>query len=295
MNRVSVVIPTFNRADSVVGAVASVLEQTLPAYEVIVVDDCSTDSTAEALEKFRARIQVVKPGRNSERGAARNLGAAVATGEILAFLDSDDRWSRDKLAVQAPLSVLGPTVTGYEVVDAAGSVGRAIVPRPRVQSLVMTENCFGISSSLMLPRTAFEDVGGYPTDRILQGSEDWLLLARLHRRGYLIRVVENLAVKYYVHDGASTQDPDNLARSMWAACGWFEAELPSADAIDVARRVTTATAVAKAYAATGVWSKAARWTLAAVRTGRVVDSFHVLLGVGRSLAAKVLGGLLRRQ
>lgn len=106
MNRVSVIIPMFNRADYVVGAVVSVLEQTLPAHEVIVVDDCSTDTTADTLEQFGARIQVVKPVRNGERGAARNLGAGVATGEILAFLDSDDRWSRDKLAAQSPLSAL---------------------------------------------------------------------------------------------------------------------------------------------------------------------------------------------
>jgi glycosyltransferase involved in cell wall biosynthesis len=96
---VSVIIPTFNRSAMVREAVESVLSQTSDEFELIVVDDGSTDGTGAALEPYSASLSLV---RQENRGvsAARNRGAAVARGELLAFLDSDDLWLPEKLAVQ---------------------------------------------------------------------------------------------------------------------------------------------------------------------------------------------------
>ncbi len=98
--RISVVIPTFNRAAVVGEAIASVLAQTRPADEVIVVDDGSTDRTAEVLARFGDRISVVAQP-NGGVSAARNTGIASATGDWLAFLDSDDLWLPHRLAILA--------------------------------------------------------------------------------------------------------------------------------------------------------------------------------------------------
>ena len=96
---VSVVIPTYNRAAFVGKAVDSVLNQTFTNYEVIVVDDGSTDDTREQLNKYGSRIRYIYQ-ENRGVSAARNTGIAASGGEWLAFLDSDDEWQRDYLAEQ---------------------------------------------------------------------------------------------------------------------------------------------------------------------------------------------------
>src|ERR1035438_5349058 len=103
---VSVVVPTFNRSRQVQSALKSVLAQTYPEFEVIVVDDGSTDGTAEALQQFISqRGGNGKPIRyffqsNQGQSAARNKGIAEARGEWIAFLDSDDVWLPEKLEWQ---------------------------------------------------------------------------------------------------------------------------------------------------------------------------------------------------
>lgn len=99
MDTVSIIIPTFNRADKVVGAVRSALAQTWPACEVIVVDDGSTDATEQVLAPFGDRIRYVKK-ENGGVSSARNRGIREATGQWVAFLDSDDSWEPGKLLRQ---------------------------------------------------------------------------------------------------------------------------------------------------------------------------------------------------
>src|SRR5689334_13044424 len=95
---VSVVIPTYNRAHTVVDAVVSVLSQTYEDLELVVVDDGSTDDTAERIAAVRdPRLSYVRAG-HAGVSAARNLGVKHTHGELVAFLDSDDLWRREKLA-----------------------------------------------------------------------------------------------------------------------------------------------------------------------------------------------------
>ena len=97
--RVSVVIPTYNRAALVGRAVRSALAETSPGDEVIVVDDGSTDDTEEALAPYRDRIRYFR-ARHGKAGAARNHGVREARNGLVAFLDSDDEWMPDKLVLQ---------------------------------------------------------------------------------------------------------------------------------------------------------------------------------------------------
>lgn len=119
---VSVVIPTYNRADYVVGAIESAVEQSRPPAEVIVVDDGSTDRTPELLSSMSDPVRYVRQ-ENAGVSAARNRGVREATGRWVAFLDSDDRWHADKLECQ---------VTALETVDdARWSMANAhVVPDP---------------------------------------------------------------------------------------------------------------------------------------------------------------------
>ncbi len=100
MTRVSVIVPTRNREKLLVGALESVFAQTYTDYEVLVIDDGSTDGTETVCRELDDRIRYVRLDREKEPGgaaAARNRGASEATGQWLAFLDSDDLWPTDYL------------------------------------------------------------------------------------------------------------------------------------------------------------------------------------------------------
>lgn len=104
MDLISVIIPTHNRADLIGRAIESVLRQTYTCFEIIVVDDASTDSTKDVVATFHdKRIRYVKLSSNSGGSIARNTGIDQASGNLIAFLDDDDLWKESKLEEQLPL------------------------------------------------------------------------------------------------------------------------------------------------------------------------------------------------
>lgn len=94
--KISVVIPAYNAADSIEAAIHSCLMQTVSAHEIIVVDDASTDNTIQIAKQFN-QLKIISLPQNSGPSAARNKGWDTATGDIIAFLDSDDTWLNNKL------------------------------------------------------------------------------------------------------------------------------------------------------------------------------------------------------
>ncbi|MEO8140743.1 MAG: glycosyltransferase [Gemmatimonadota bacterium] len=125
ISTVSVVIPSYNRAGWLPGAVASVLAQTAPPLEILIVDDGSTDNSAEVCAGFPAPVRYIRQP-NAGVSAARNRGIAEAKGEWIALLDSDDLWIPEKLAVQLALhatrSAIGWSATGALTIGPDGSV-----------------------------------------------------------------------------------------------------------------------------------------------------------------------------
>ena len=101
MDRVSVVLPSYNAASYITNAMESVLNQTYDDLEVIVADDASTDDTCAVIKKIKdPRIKLMKRTENGGAAAARNTAMRAATGRYIAFLDADDYWTLDKLSVQ---------------------------------------------------------------------------------------------------------------------------------------------------------------------------------------------------
>ena len=100
MKSVSVVIPNYNRSQLVTETIANMLNQSLPPHEVIVVDDGSTDNSVQAIRSFGSRVTLIQQ-ENHGPGAARNAGLAIATGEYIQFMDSDDLTSLNKIELQA--------------------------------------------------------------------------------------------------------------------------------------------------------------------------------------------------
>src|SRR6267143_1280624 len=99
MPLISVIIPTYNRERFVIKAIDSILNQTVKDYEIIVIDDGSTDGTRTALEAYSKKIRYIYQ-ENAGVSSARNAGIKKAQGEWMAFLDSDDEWTKDYLSTQ---------------------------------------------------------------------------------------------------------------------------------------------------------------------------------------------------
>lgn len=125
---VSIVMPAYNAEKYIEQSIKSVLEQTYTDYELIIVDDCSTDGTARVVEKMAAgdsRIVFLKAEKNAGVSAARNLAISRAAGEWIAFLDSDDLWAPDKLEKQLSFMAANPgarlTYTASAFIDDEGN------------------------------------------------------------------------------------------------------------------------------------------------------------------------------
>ena len=207
----SVVIPTYNRAHTVLDAVWSVLTQRFRDLELIVVDDGSTDDTAARLAAVDdPRVRVIM-GRHAGVSAARNLGVAKASGDVVAFLDSDDLWHPEKLACEVAFLTRHPEVDAV-FTDLEKRHGEQVFPsfmretavfsrrlanawypqglvlEPREMRLCLLQEVPIKPSAFTLRRAAFDAVGGF--DETWSSSEDWeflLRLARQHRFGYLDR------------------------------------------------------------------------------------------------------------
>ena len=189
---VSVVIPAYNRAALLREAVASVLAQSYAAFELIVVDDGSTDATAAFL-RTACEVRLVRQDHTGMPGQARNAGARVARGEYLAFLDSDDLWLPHKLAVQvAAAAAAGDAINHTRERWLRG--GRVISQRGhrhRRSGDLFTDSlrkCIIGPSTVLLRREVFEAAGGFREDlEIAEDYELWLRLTARHPVGYVER------------------------------------------------------------------------------------------------------------
>ncbi len=189
--KVSVVIPTYNRADLIGDTINSVLNQTYHNFEIIVVDDGSTDNTRELIASFGCEIKYFYQGNTGLPAKARNKGIREATGEYIAFLDSDDKWTKDKLVKQIEIFDRFPKVdlifTGIKIIDKRGNVLRrrkgGLLKENVLLSLLKKGN-FITNSSVMVKKKALFGVGLLDDDKKIRGSEDfflWIKLAVNHK------------------------------------------------------------------------------------------------------------------
>lgn len=159
---VSVIIPAYNRDRYLAEAIESVLAQTYSAIDIIVVDDGSVDRTAEVAQRYVPKIRYFYQP-NGGIGAARNAGIAQAQGEFLAFLDSDDLWVPNKLALQLAAFASDPeldAVFGYIQQFYSPEVDEAYRQRIRCPEAPIAAY---LSTSVLIRRSTFFQVGGFNT------------------------------------------------------------------------------------------------------------------------------------
>ena len=180
--RVSVVVPTYNRADFVLEAIASVLQQNHPDVELIVVDDGSRDGTAEVVSGFGPAVQYLWQ-ENRGVSAARNRGVAASTGDLIAFLDSDDLWLPSKVSAQVAYFEAHPDVQACHTDEIWTRRGVRVNER-RIhrkqggwQFLASLPRCLISPSAVMMRRALWDRLGGF--DESLPACEDYDLWLRL--------------------------------------------------------------------------------------------------------------------
>ncbi len=237
MSAISVVIPSFNRAPLITATVESILAQTLPPLEIVVVDDGSSDDTAAVCARLPVRYV---PQANTGLPGARNRGIREARGEWIAFCDSDDLWHPRKLELQvaalAAFPGAGWSLTGCDLIDPEGApvttdgsgMARSfpvfqeagVAPRDHLARALeertpgvfggdafglLFEGNFGLPSSALVARELIEETG--PFDEYFRWAEDTEFFHRLAARSAVAVVLDPL-VLYRVHHGSMiTGDP----------------------------------------------------------------------------------------
>ena len=205
---VTVVIPTYNRASFLREAIDSVLEQTFRSFELIVVDDGSTDGTGDLLRSYGSRLRSIYQ-ENRGPSAARNAGIRAARGEWLAFLDSDDYWLPEKLAKQVAFVRENPHVRICYTEEIWYRRGRRVNPAKKHRKYSgwifqrMLPLCIVSPSSVMIHRKVLDEVGMF--DEELPACEDYDLWLRIGARYPIYLIPEPLIVKRNGHEGQQSQ------------------------------------------------------------------------------------------
>jgi len=211
---VTAAITTYNRAPFLDGALESVYAQTFDDYEVLVVDDGSTDDTREVLSRHRDRVRIVRQ-ENLGRSSARNTAVREARGRYVSFLDSDDRWLPDKLAREAPVlesddrigMVHGHVeVIGEDDITLTGETARhrellAAAHRKAVTYAGYAFDCRCFSSALTARVEAIRGVGMYDPALLL---DDYDLYLRLALEWKIVFLEGRPVARYRLHEGQMT-------------------------------------------------------------------------------------------
>jgi teichuronic acid biosynthesis glycosyltransferase TuaG len=223
---VSIIMPCYNAQRTLQQAVDSALQQTFPDWELLIVDDGSSDESAAMLARFASqepRIRVFRNRKPSGAAAARNLALSEARGRYVAFLDSDDAWLPHKLETQLREMTAAKAALSsgaFEAMDADGRTIGLFRPRPGLLTYraLLGNNRIGTVTT-MLDRSLCGDVRFNPT---LPQSEDYHLWLSILKRGLTgICLPDTLAI-YRVHGGTLSSNKLSVARTRWRVYREFE-------------------------------------------------------------------------
>jgi glycosyltransferase involved in cell wall biosynthesis len=221
---VSIIIPAYNASETICRAVDSALGQDYPNVEVIVVDDASNDSTCERLETYGSRIRLIKHTENRNGAAARNSGVEFSSGELIAFLDSDDEYLSHKISSQvATMLSLGFSSNDIfcvacdkdDVIEASAKVIKI-----EARSIFLKEYVFN-SSTLLLSKIFFEKLGGF--DPGFKRHQDLEFLVRATTLGSVYLLQKKLINRHF------SGSPSFQATRSGIECFWdkFQVEIES--------------------------------------------------------------------
>lgn len=209
---ISVVVPAYNQAQFLPDALESILAQTYLDYEIIVVNDGSTDETAQVIDQYKSQVRVIWQ-ENQGLAGARNTGIEAASGEIIAFLDSDDIWLPTYLDCIVSLSHMHPNAsifhTGWRYIDNAGEIlpqapNQTVIPTELAYQTMLQGN-FLTGSTYSVRRSALLEVG--LLDMAFRRLQDWELWLRMLSEGHELVGSDTCLVHYRLHERSLSTDP----------------------------------------------------------------------------------------
>jgi glycosyltransferase involved in cell wall biosynthesis len=190
---VSVIVPAYNAERYLGDALQSILNQDFDDFEVIVVDDGSSDHTADVAARFEC-VTVPRPA-NGGPASARNTGLAAAVGRFVAFLDADDCWLPHKLRLQ--LDVMQSTSADYVLGKMQCFVDDGFVAPEWIRASAFEPYVAHSTCTMLVARSAFDQVGGFDPDTVPAETMDWF--ARARDVGLVGSTVEDLVVLRRLH------------------------------------------------------------------------------------------------
>jgi len=215
MNKlVSVIIPTYNREKTLARAIESVLNQTYKNFEIIIVDDNSTDNSSKIINNYLVQfsnIKYVKHDKNKGGSAARNTGVREADGKYISFLDSDDEWIKNKLELDVNTIIKEKADMVYSnmyVIDV--ETGKCTTHKhleyKNIYLGLLSKNIIGGTSLITVKKDIFELVNGF--DESLPSCQDWDFYIKVACNHNIVKIDEFL-LKYYVHGDSISGNIDN--------------------------------------------------------------------------------------
>lgn len=218
---VSVVLPTYNRANSLKRSINSVLNQTYTDFELIVVDDDSTDDTRLIVNQIDDdRVRLIEHNTNRGAPAARNTGIEAARGDFIAFQDSDDEWDEEKLKKQISVfddvsSEVGVVYTRFCRLSLDGT-HRTCIPKDAIgpkegdlSDLLLCQNII-TTQAAVVRRECFETVGNF--DENLPRFQDWELWIRVAEK-YEFKIVDEELVTAYTQPDSIIEDTEAMVEA----------------------------------------------------------------------------------
>ncbi len=221
---VSVIVGVYNKERFVGECLRSVLAQTYPNWELIIVDDASTDASLAEIERtvgHDPRAHILRRETNSGHpGVARNEALRAARGKYVAFLDADDLWKPEKLAIQTSYMEIHPeypfTHTRCEEIDAAGRFldlrHGGIYPPDGNCLLALLRHCFVCTSSVMVRMAVLKETGVFSEEKCFKSGQDYEFFVRC-AKDHPFGMPEAVLVRYRRFDGTVSRNPANW-RSM---------------------------------------------------------------------------------
>ncbi|OXB16131.1 glycosyltransferase family 2 protein [Flavobacterium reichenbachii] len=217
MPKVSVLLPVYNCEDYIKETIDSVLTQTFPDFELIIIDDCSTDNTVEIIEKYDdSRIKFIRKEKNSGYTDSLNFGIGVANGEYIARLDGDDICAETRFEKQVNFLDSNPEIilcgTAIQIIGT-----NDILKHPRTHEEIKIKLCFGTAfchPSVMVRKKVLEE---NKYDKNFEPAEDYELWTRLAFKGRLANIDEVLLF-YRIHSNQVSNTKKEIQHNAASAC-----------------------------------------------------------------------------
>lgn len=214
---VSIIMPAYNARDTIEESVESVLAQSYDNWELLIVNDCSTDDTADIMSRYAnhdSRIKLINQEKNGGVAAARNTAIEASKGDYIAFLDSDDLWDPKKLEKQVTFmngSKYAMSCTGYEVIDVNSiSLGKLVIPPNSIsfKNLLKGSRIGCLTVMINLDVVLKRDIFMKDT-----GHEDYITWLNVANEYGDIGCIKEVLAQYRVFEGS-------LSGNKWKAINW---------------------------------------------------------------------------